>query len=202
MEKEYLFKNVADNWLTIHRVGIKHGTILMYQNNINKLNVFFGNKDIRHIEFLELQNFINNLHENDLSKSTIKKYKITLSQIFNFAVSEKIIITNPANIVKIPKNARVMTRRSLSLNETKLILDNVNREFGLYAYMLLFLGVRRSELLALKFEDIDFEEKKVKIYKVVNFIKNKPVITIGLKNGNKFRYLPIIDKLLNYFKSI
>ncbi len=62
--------------------------------------------------------------------------------------------------------------------------------------MMLCLGLRRSEILPLKYEDINFEDKTIYINKVVNFINNKPKIDNILKNGMNERYVGIPDILL------
>lgn len=196
-------RQISSNWLTLHQVGIKQGTIKLYEEKTRQLNEYFGAVDIKDITYIQVQELINKLYKRQYAKSTLHKYKITLSQIFNYAMQEKIILVNPCDGVKLPKNAPVTRREPITDNEMKIIFDQVDKHvFGLYPFMLLLLGLRRSELAALCFDDIDFQNNQIRIYKIVNYVKNKPVLDYVLKNGNKERFVAmpsmLADKIMKF----
>lgn len=64
---------------------------------------------------------------------------------------------------------------------------------------MLFTGMRRSELVALKYENIDFKQKRIKVESKVIFIGNNPKIIYELKNGDSYRYITIPTYLIKKF---
>ena len=60
------------------------------------------------------------------------------------------------------------------------------------------LGLRREELLALRWEDIDLIHKSVTINKAVKITRNGGAVIGGTKNESSIRVLPIMDDLAEY----
>ena len=117
-------------------------------------------------------------------------------------MSRNIIDKNPCDFINIPKNAKVSKRMPLNKEDISVILNNINSSyFSLYPFMLFCLGIRRSEILPLRFEDIDFDNRIIHINKVVNFINNKPQIDNFLKNGSIGRNISIPDILFKKIES-
>lgn len=135
------------------------------------------------------------MFKENLKKSTIHKTKITMGLIFKYAMKLNYIEANPCGYVELPKNATATVRQPINNDQLTIILKNVNSKFGLYPFMLLFLGLRRSELAPIRYEDIDYKNKQVHICRVVNYIKNKPVLDFKLKNGNNERFIAIPEIL-------
>lgn len=198
-----LFSLVSREWLVMHSVGIKPRTVIMYKEKVNKLIKIYENINIEDILYTDIQIFINDLYlKNNFAKQTIKKYKITLNLIFKYAMSRNIIDKNPCDFINIPKNAKVSKRMPLNKEDISIILNNINSSyFSLYPFMLFCLGIRRSEILPLKFEDINFDNRIIIINKVVNFINNKPQIDNFLKNGSVGRNISIPDILFEKIES-
>lgn len=206
-EKKMIFDQNSIEWLQFHSIDIRYYTYQSYFHKLKRLNLDFKGRSIDSITTFELQKYINNLYlVDDFKKSTIEKYKITLYQVFDYAIYKGLLRVNPCKPVKIPKKDGTKTRECISEYDIKIICDNIdNHQLGLYAYMMLFLGLRRSELLPLRWEDINFIKKEVKINKVVVFKGNTPTIFPKLKNGDSERVLPMTDNLydilLKYKKS-
>lgn len=76
-------------------------------------------------------------------------------------------------------------------------MKSVDLQFGLFAYFVLYTGCRRGEALALKYEDIDFENNTVSINKVVVFEYGKPKIYHRAKSKDGVRTIPLLTPLKN-----
>lgn len=189
--EEMTFSDISNAWLIFHRSRVKYNSFEMYVFKVNAINEYFGDYKIEDIDAIMVQKYLNTLADNGLSKSTIKKYKVTLHQIFNFCIFNKIMTTNPCDFVELPRTVARPPRRTLTKNEIEVITRSVNIENGLYPFMLLYTGLRRSECLALKWEDFDFDQNLIHIYKACIYNKNIPHIDYQLKNGDSERFVPL-----------
>ena len=160
-----------------------------------------------------------------LAKSGLKKIYGLLNPCFEKAVKEGIIGKNPCIDVIIPREQyiQVETKEQFSLNDTEMQnFKNValyKLPNGLYKYrdglilvIMLNTGLRVGEMLALDWEDIDFENRIMTINKtiqsnLVNRDKNAKTKTYyKIKNGAKTaagkRVLPLNDTILFYFNEL
>lgn len=93
-------------------------------------------------------------------------------------------------------------RRALSEKEIDLITRTWSRhKMGYAAMTMLYCGLRRGEVLALNWSDIDVINKIIKVTKAVTFLSNQPIIK-GPKSKAGIRDVPIPDFLIEVFKSI
>lgn len=194
-KKEYTFQEVAKEWAHNYKIEVKP---ISFKTHEEKLRYWVRTFNDYQIEYLSdirsdfIQQRINDLYlHNCLAKSTLKKYKSTLSLVLHYAIHKNLLDTNPCQIVKIPKKAAVNTRRALNDSEILKINASIDSEFGLYPFMMLYLGLRRSEIAPLTWEDIDFNSATLKIHTTVNWIHNKPHLYHYLKNGDPERLVPI-----------
>jgi integrase len=67
---------------------------------------------------------------------------------------------------------------------------------GLFAYVLLYSGLRRGEALALQYKDIDRQSKKIHVEKSLCAYRNEPIIKTP-KTEAGYRDVPLVDALAN-----
>ena len=96
--------------------------------------------------------------------------------VFKHAVVEYGLDADPTSYVTLPKARASTPRQALTEDEQKRVVECVNLEGGLFAYFLLYTGMRRGEALALKWENIDFENKTITVTDNVVFVNNRAVI--------------------------
>lgn len=70
---------------------------------------------------------------------------------------------NPFTAVKVPAKAGKKKRDLPPNDEVEIIKESVNDEFGLFPFLLLYTGCRRNEALALRYEDINWDDKIITI---------------------------------------
>lgn len=191
------FSTVAKIWNIQHETEIGTYTYDSYQAPLNNLIDEFGDIPIEDIKPLDLQRFINNMHNKGYAKHTIALRKITASLIFDFAIINGYITYNPASVVKVPKNATVNKRELPSDSDIEKVKQSLSVPFGLFAYLCLYTGCRRGEALALTYEDIDFKNNLISINKVVVFNNGQPVIEHRAKSNSGIRYIPLLVPLKN-----
>jgi integrase len=101
-----------------------------------------------------------------VSANTVDRYLIEVSAMFNRAVAERIIPTNPARGVRMPTWAlnESMQRDIFTTSQLKVIFEKFPGEWpDLAAVCLLLGGLRLSEVALLKWQAVDFEQKLVKV---------------------------------------
>lgn len=201
-----LFGVWADKWLTEQTKGLNKGTITQYKSAINHLNRYFEFVSLKDIKLSNFQMVINELSiENPntnepMAKATLENVKKVGAKIFDYAIANDIAgVSYFFNSVKIPKNAPKKERRALTEIEIKRIIEFKHR-CQLPAMIMLFSGLRRGELIALQWLDIDLVNKTITVNKSVDVQSNTAINKKGGKSKSAVRLVPISDVLVEYLK--
>ena len=197
--KSYTFREYAERWMTLYKKGKKrHTTLAGYNSYLNKhLYPHFGDMPIDSITIDEIQRWMNT--KGDLAKKTIKEMLLVLGMVLGAAQENGLIKTNPAKskILEFPNNRKTI-REPLTTEQFKDIflhlkdLSNI-RDRRLVA-LLLFLPVRREEVLGFQMGDIDLRNESIRVERAVTFAGNKAVIG-DPKTEAGFRSIPIMPIL-------
>ena len=142
----------------------------------------------------------------NLSDKTIQLHHTLISSILSTAVEWQIITSNPCQRVKRPK-VRQNTPSYLDEEETRRMLELLENE-GIQQktmiYLLVFLGLRRGELVGLKWSDIDFENNTVNIDRTVIYSPGKGVYESDTKTNTSHQTVKVtafITQLLKQYKA-
>lgn len=134
-----------------------------YNSNPYGLMNYFGKAKVRSIRTRNIQEYINYLCQY-VSPKTIKNYWGLLKIFFDVAVQEGIIQreANPMlNKINRPKQEK-KTVEAYSLEELNLLLkiaeEDENPDIKLILNLALLSGIRRGEMAALKWKNVNFED--------------------------------------------
>ena len=202
IDDDSTFLQIANVWLDNYRV-INNTPWATNQRRLvfKYLIPCFGDGKVKNLTKFDLQTLINKMRDDGYSTSTMKKVRDIAVQIMAVAVDKKIIVSNPFKGVIVPEVPK-KERRALSDNEIALISQTwQGHRLGYAALTMLYCGIRRGELLALDWKDIDFENRILHITKAVIFNKNQPIIKQP-KSKAGIRDIPIPDFLIKIYKSI
>lgn len=185
--KSPIFADFAERSLALQKHEIE-GHVLLAKQKILERNIlpYFGSRKINSILPTEIKAWQNQLAER-LSIGTLEKYRGVLKHIMDDAWREGLITENPVLKVKIPKktNAKIFRTEMLpfSENEIALILKNATGQFRWFLQFSIFSGIRPGEAVALGWEDICFDTKKINVSKTTKrsgaggYIIGKPKTT-------------------------
>jgi integrase len=155
------------------RMGIKKSTTVVTEK-LFKLHIspYLGNKAISEItqkDCVEWQKAI--IAENKYKPATINRYRADLLKVLNYAVKMEYIEKNPAIHLPVYKEADKIAEKFDNFweySEFKKFIDAAPDTIYRKLFIFLFWsGCRVGEALALNWEDIDFENKKIHINKTV-----------------------------------
>lgn len=216
------FSDVLDLWLMNHKFLIKKTTYDKYFNIIAlhiKPNI--GNISITEISIHDINYFLNDQlitgklrHKEPLSSSYIKTMSFIIKSALNYANQENHCTLSTAKII-IPREYKkeliILSLQDQKKFEQYLSLDLNTSKLGVK--LSLYLGMRIGEVCALRWEDIDFNNKTIYIRKTVSRINiynaNNPQKTslelADVKSKNSYRLVPIPSCLLEdliYFSKI
>ena len=201
------FEKWALKWLETYKKGtVKDHTFnFTYKSNIEKYLIPYFKKakltDIRQIDIQEYFNTVRN--ENDgqpLASSTLDKHKMILKSLFDAAIDNDLCFKNPVKNIKYQIVAPPVEKRVYTKEQADTV-EAYAREQGRYDIVIMLeTGVRRSELLGLKWSDIDFKGLTIHIQRSVTQTTEQIVIDKP-KTKTSDRYIPISAELADYIKS-
>ena len=195
-ENTITFKELTDIWM--NQYNFSPGASWRYrQEGIikNHLLPMLGEMRVCDLRQLHLQTIISQLAKKGYATATMRQIKEIAASILGVAVGSDLIVRNPFSDVKVPVK-EPKERRALTKEEIALITENwQGHRIGLMAMIMLYAGLRRGEAMALEWEDIDFQNKVIKVTKACQSLKN--VCTIKEpKSKAGIRDVPIPNILL------
>lgn len=160
---ETTFKEYAEEWIKT-KVDVKDGTLTSYQGILdNHLIPYFGKAKISEIKRKNIQHFVKKETDGDeLSSKTIKNVLRVLHQILLEAQTDEAISSNPYLNIKTPRDEKKETDY-LRLDEIPIFLENCEPKTYALFYTAIFSGMRRGELLGLKWGDIDWVNNQIHV---------------------------------------
>ena len=193
------FAECAEAWEIAHEQTLEHKTVQSYRPHIKRATEHFKGKYVKDITPDEIQAYIEQLGRMRFASGTVHRSLGVLNMIFNWEIiqPDASIRLNPCAAVRVPKNLPKSRREPPT--EEQLLKITPDSEMGLFAFFLLYTGLRRGELLALKWEDIDFENHVINVRQAVTYGGNQPKIkTPKTQAGN--RKVALLDVLEDELK--
>ena len=134
-----------------------------------------------------------------LAGKSIRNMYFFMSHALDRAVIEKLIPENPAKGVVLPKKEKP-EMKTLPLEDLKKFFQEAKNSgvFELY-YTELATGLRRGELLGLKWEDLDFTANSIYVHCQITRMDGK-VQESPLKTGNAYRSIIVAEDVMNILK--
>lgn len=134
------------------------------------------------------------IDEHDMSEKTARNFLSVVSCICNYAVAHGDAKFNVAQNIVVPDGLRKGSRTLPSDEDLRKVKESTDLPFGMFAYWLLYSGMRKGELLAINQDtDIDWEKDVIHINKQVYNESNKAFLKPPKKGS--VRDVPIINKL-------
>ena len=193
LENGKLFEDVANEWWEEHEPKLSHSTTKGYIPAMQRCIERFPNTHIKDITPTQISHHIKVFSKTHADK-TVRTQLMVYNLIFTYAVEMGYLSFNPARDLKVPAGLPKEKRTSPSQHDINIVKTSLHIPFGLFAYMALYTGMRRGELLALTWSDIDLKNRIIHINKSLEHIGNSSHLKLP-KTETSIGTVPILDKL-------
>lgn len=195
LTSDRLFGDYASEWFRVRKAPfVSASTKESYRTALNKdLFPILGDRMLRSISSTELQGILNSFA--GMSKSKITDVLATLRGVFSSALADRLIDTDPTSSLVRPRAKPTADKLILSPDQ-RAALEEVCRTHpdGHYLALLYYLGCRPGEARGLRWGDIDWELRRVRIERDIDY---KAGGAPGdLKNRASYRAVPIPEPLM------
>jgi len=192
------FEKLAKDYLERHcEVHCKESTKDLYSAYLKVNLKKIKNEKLKNLTTREINGLILDWKREGLANKTINNMLVFIQAVFNYGINNDLISSNPCDkIKKLPLEKKEMF--FLNENEVRLFLQKAKEmspDYYALFYTAIFTGMRRGELLALEWSDINFSEKKININK--QLYRKKITST---KTSKSTRQISISDGLVEVLK--
>lgn len=167
------FGNLYDLWFKQYKNTVKESTWATTKR-IFRLHILpvFEKYRVEKITVVDCQKAVNTWFENGLSQ--YHRFINYTAKVLDFAISMELIDRNPAKQVIIPRNTQNTVRQNLEnyydKNDLKKFFKclkdaDLNPQAYIFFRLAAFSGMRKSEMLVLKWSDINFRSNSISITK-------------------------------------
>lgn len=211
---KYTVGTWMDEWFeNVAKIKVRpssHQTYRGYIDNHIKPNI--GNIPLEKLTTMDLQKLYRKLltkgrverieskeQPKGLSAKTVRNINQVISSAMDLAVAQKIILNNPTDSCELPK-VEHQEMQTIPAEQLQAFLREA-RASGVYEmyYIELATGLRRGELLGLKWSDIDWKNGIIKVRRQVARVDGK-IVEAPLKTKNSYRAVTISPQAIEVLK--
>lgn len=203
------FNDWSDTWYKDMESQVQPSTYSSYRYTLTKLQEHFRGKLLTDIKVVHINRYFDALRRKGLSQSYITKLKAMLIQIFDYALANELVLSNPARASKSVKPLRTAKtaaetaapkKDAFTEEEQALLMEGLpNNLVGNSIRVLLGSGMRAQELLALTPEDIAEDGSRIHVTKAIEMVDGQPVLG-PTKSARGERVIPIADDYRPYVR--
>lgn len=207
------FDVVADDYFKDAEERIRESTLLTYHSQYkNNILPYFKNKFIDEIQVVDIEKWKTTLINKNIKISTCNQYYVVFKEIFTYANRKYELNYNPVAL------SGRFQKRNDEVIETKNKLRYIvyedyckfinvieDRLYHCFFLTLYFTGMRKGEIQALTWKDIDLYRKSIKVDKTISFItKNNKYKITATKNclNREIKMSNILFEELSKYKEI
>ncbi len=203
---DILLADYLQKWLNMVKPTIAYSTYHSYRNMIDaRLDKYFRELGVTLGELTasQIQDFYQIILDEGFTTNTVIHYHAVLRKALHSAVKKEMIPRNPADSVDKPKKNHYQAAHYTEAEMLELFKVIEGDPLELPIKIAAYYGLRRSEVLGLKWEAVNFQEKTLAInHKIIEAKVDGKFVPVGedvLKTKSSIRtlpLLPVIEELL------
>ena len=202
-----------NDWFEIHKNMIEENTAEYYRDMLDKhIIVGIGKILLRELKPADLDVFYSNLHNKPrkprepkpgkrkerivpLSWNSINKLNSIIRKSLDYAMKNKMIMSNAADFVSIPKKEKYVPA-IIEEENFKILIDQAKGDFkeALPILLAACTGLRRGEVFGLNWRDVNFKNNTISVNGVVT--RYRKYITKKTKNTSSQRFFAVPEFIM------
>ena len=184
----------AERWLPIHKAGVRASTYNENEVHLEKLCAVIGNLYVRDVKPSNVKEVYSTQYLG-LSDSYIKHARSLFAALFESAVEDGLLRTNPARSESAkPHKGKTGSHRAITEEERRLIETTAtDHRMHAPAIVMLYAGLRPQEVKALRVEDVDFDKGIIHVRNFVHFDGGKYSVSETGKTVKATRDVPLFQ---------
>lgn len=208
-DKTISFEDVYKEWLKIKEKRLKSTSYYSLEKRCNLYILSYFNKFKLHsIRMNNINDFIDGLKNKNIGMEYVNKIIGHLRELFNYAKDNYNFDYRIANNIipyklDVTQKIRESEWNYWTYEEFSSFIENVDNEYYYLIFnFMYYTGMRMGEVIALKWNDIDFKRKEVRINKsFTNKVSGKKWDIIDPKTTNSVRIIDLDDETLKLLKT-
>ncbi len=192
-------------WIGIKKQTVRPNTVRNYSERYERnIKSVIGNKLLTDVKPVHCQKIFSNMAEEGYKTTTIYQTRIALYNMLEFAKENDVLINNPCKkSVKSDMGKPSEKKEALTIDVQKKFLEAV---VG-YSYenqyrFVLQTGLRTGELIGLKWSDIDFKNRTMKIERTMEYRYKVGEWRVGPpKSKSGYRTIPLTDEAIRILEN-
>ena len=209
LQQKIKFADLADEWLAFEteKGKLKIGSLEVYKGLRERTYNYLGHMYIENITRKVIQKFIFALAKGadgkkPLKQKTQKNYLAFVSNAFTYAVKNEYIKESPCRAIEVTETESE-ERDPYTLDEEVALLKKLDERevpthYKVFFMLLIHLGMRKGEALAIEWKDIDLDAKSVFSRRNSQYRNSRTgVFTTLPKTNGSIRCLKLPDEIID-----
>lgn len=187
-------------WIDVKKKTVRPNTVRNYTERYNKnIQKIIGRKILTEVKPIHCQKIFTDMAEEGYKTSTIYQTRIALFNMLEFAKENEVILSNPCKkSVKSDMGKPSQKKEALTIDVQKKFIEYAKgQSYENQFRFILQTGLRTGELVGLKWEDIDFSKKAIRIQRSMEYRYSVGEWRIGEpKSKVGYRTIPLTDEAI------
>lgn len=194
-----------DYWISIKKKTVRPNTVRNYTERYERnIKGVIGKKLLTEVKPIHCQKIFSDMAEEGYKTTTIYQTRIALFNMMEFAKENDVIINNPCKkSVKSDMGKTSDKKEALTIDVQKKFLEGAKgQSYENQFRFILQTGLRSGELVGLKWDDIDFENRTLTISRTMEFRYKVGEWRVGPpKSKSGYRTIPLTDEAIRILKA-
>ena len=191
-------------WMDIKKRTVRPNTVRNYRERYERnIKPVIGKKILGNVNTVHCQEIMNRMADEGYRTSSIYQARITLYNMLDYAYQSDVIMKNPCNkLVRSDIGKPASKKQALTIGQQKAFCKVLEGNTYEYQYrFLLQTGLRTGELVGLKWEDVDFDNRTITVSRSMEYRHSVKEWRIGEpKSKSGFRTIPLTEEAMEILK--
>jgi integrase len=156
----------------------------IYRSGIQSV---LGKIKLRDLKPFQIQSYLSGMISKGNKTTTVRHHAMMIHGILRSAVKSELLYRNPADSVT-PPAVRQTEMKTLDSEQVNLLLEAAKDTPYFYEFhVALYTGMRRSELMALRWQDVDLIMAEISVSRSIHILNDRQIIFRGTKTAKSSR---------------